>query len=205
MVILIILSIILIYLIYKIITPAHKPRALCKRKKKYEDTFGHSTRNIAEIIENETDVFVLGEIHNFNLNQPAIANDFYDTALQQAIANSLENPERVIDRLTTDFVPIRNPNDPDYFVRAIRNDPQNVHDTNVVRQVGEKYDIINDNSITDGNANNSQIDLLKKKCRTHEKGQIALIAIKSFFIVIQLNKIDIKTMFFYVTMCTFSF
>ena len=152
-----------------------------RRRRRYEDVFGHSRRHIEEIMADETDPFVLGEIYNFNLNQPEIAAEYYEQALQQAIMNSIQEPERVVDRLFPDtFIPVREVG-PDYFNRNIRNDSQNVHDTNVVRQVAEKYKTIE--AIVpekDMNQDTAVIAKLREKCRSAgEKGHLALRVLNS--------------------------
>ena len=116
-----------------------------KKQEKYEDTFGYSTQMIDRVIENERDdPFILAEIQNFNIGDHHAAEELYQVALQDALYNSLtvNVPERVIDRLTDEFImpAIRvNQEGPEYFDRGVRNDPQNVHDSNITKSFIEKY------------------------------------------------------------------
>ncbi len=135
------------------------------KKTKYENSFGHSMKNIEKIIENEKDdPFVLAEINNFNIGDTVAADILYAEALQLALYDEIENPERVIDRVVpfTFIMPVMRElqGDDEYYNREIRNDPQNVHDSNVRLDFNEKYEKLLE--ITGGIK--SDVTILKNYC-----------------------------------------
>lgn len=147
-------------------------------REKYEHSFGHSKKNIKKIIQTEkNDPFILGEIYNFNLEEPIIAQEYYDAALQEAIYNSLaENPERVLDRVFPfEFIqPAARVDTGDkYYDRPIRNDPQNVHDTNVRVNFQVKHNALLDET------GHERCDLSELKTHCSEKAISVINSIES--------------------------
>lgn len=112
-----------------------------------------NNRNIAE------NAFIRAEVTRFNLNDPERAFELYQLAINDAIVNGTETiePETILDRLEDyqfqqDLLPneidqIRNmiaENRDEDFNRAIRSDPQNVHDSNVTNEIVDRYRYIRD-------------------------------------------------------------